>query len=51
MRIPVWEYDKQHYLNISDKQMVQYSVDRFNEDEKDGIEAIAFKEICLTLWI
>ena len=24
--------------------MFQYSVDRFNEDEKNGIEAIAFKK-------
>ena len=43
MRIPVWEYDKQkHYPKISDKTLVQYSVDRFNEDEKNGIEEIAF---------
>ena len=44
MRIPVWEYDKKHYLNISAKQLVQYSVDRFNEDEKNGIEEVAFKK-------
>ena len=43
MRIPVWEYEK-HYLKISDNKFVPYSVDRFNEDEKNGIEAIAFKQ-------
>ena len=36
---------KKHYLKISDKKkLVQYSVDRFNEDEKNGIEEIAFKK-------
>ena len=38
MRIPVWEYDNKHYLKISDKKLVQYSVDRFNEDEENSIE-------------
>ena len=39
MRIVVWETTK---IKISGKTIVQYSVDRFNEDEKNGIEAIAF---------
>ena len=39
MRIPVWETTK---IKISGKTIFQYPVDRFNEDEKNGIEAIAF---------
>ena len=44
MEIPIWEYNGKLYLKFNDKNLVQYSVDRFNEDEKNGIEAIAFKK-------
>ena len=51
MRTPVWEYGQKHYLKTSGNKLVQYSVDRFNGDEKNGIEEITFKKICLTLWV
>ena len=35
---------KKHHLKVSDKGIVQYSVGRFNGDEKNGIETIAFNK-------
>ena len=44
LKIPVWEYNEKYYLKISDKRVFQYSVDVVNNDEKDTIEQIIFKQ-------
>ena len=44
IKIPVWEYNNKYYLKFNDKRLYEYSVNRFNEDEKHGIEEIVFKQ-------
>ena len=44
IKIPVWEYNNKYYLKFNDKRLCEYSVNRFNEDEKNGIEEIVFKQ-------
>ena len=44
IKIPVWEYNNKYYLKFNDKRLYEYSVNRFNEDEKNGIEEIVFKQ-------
>ena len=44
MNMPVWEYNEKHYLKFSDKKLCEYSVNRFNEDEKNGIEHVVLKK-------
>ena len=44
IKIPVWEYNNKYYLKFNDKRLYEYSVNRFNEDEKNGIEEIIFKQ-------
>jgi hypothetical protein len=44
IKIPVWEYNNKYYLKFNDKRLCEYSVNRFNEDEKHGIEEIVFKQ-------
>lgn len=44
MKIPVWEYNEKYYLKISDKRLYEYSVNKYNEDEANGIEQIIFKK-------
>ena len=44
MKIPFWEYNNKYYLNFNDKRLYEYSINRFNEDEKHGIEEIVFKQ-------
>ena len=44
IKIPVWEYNNKYYLKFNDKRLCEYSVNRFNEDEKNGIEEIVLKQ-------
>jgi 2-C-methyl-D-erythritol 4-phosphate cytidylyltransferase len=44
IKIPVWEYNNKYYLKFNDKRLCEYSVNRFNEDETNGIEEIVFKQ-------
>ena len=44
IKIPVWEYNNKYYLKFNDKRLYEYSVNRFNEDEKNGIEEIVLKQ-------
>ena len=42
MKIPVWEYNEKYYLKFNDKRLYDYSVNRFNEDGKNGLEQQVF---------
>ena len=44
LKIPVWEYNEKYYLKFNDKRLHEYSVNRYNEDEKNGIELVVFKK-------
>jgi len=44
MKIPVWEYNEKYYLKFNDKRLYEYSVNKYNEDEANGIEQIIFKK-------
>jgi hypothetical protein len=44
MKIPVWEYNEKYYLKFNDKRLYEYSVNKYNEDEKNGLEQIVFKQ-------
>ena len=43
--MPVWGYNEKHYLKFSDKRLCEHSINRFNEDEKNGIENIVLKKV------
>ena len=44
MIIPIWEYNEKYYLKFNDKRLYEYSVNKYNEDEKNGIEQVIFKK-------
>ena len=44
LKIPVWEYNEKYYLKFNDKRLYEYSVNKYNEDEKNGIELVVFKK-------
>ena len=44
MKTPVWEYNETYHLKFNDKRLYEYSVNKFNEDEKNGLEEIVFKK-------
>ena len=44
LKIPVWEYNEKYYLKFNDKRLDEYSVNRYNEDQTNGIEQIIFKK-------
>ena len=34
LKIPVWKYNDKYYLKFNDKIIYEYSVNRYNEDDK-----------------
>ena len=44
LKIPVWEYNEKYYLKFNDKRLDEYSVNKYNEDQTNGIEQIIFKK-------
>ena len=44
MIIPIWEYNEKYYLKFNDKRLDEYSVNKYNEDQTNGIEQIIFKK-------
>ena len=42
MKIPVWKYEDKCYLQINEKKVFQYSIDKYNETPDNGIEQIVF---------
>ena len=44
MIIPIWEYNEKYYLKFNDKRLDEYSVNKYNQDQTNGIEQIIFKK-------
>ena len=44
MNIPIWEYNEKYYLKFNDKRLDEYSVNKYNQDQTNGLEQIIFKK-------
>ena len=44
MKIPVWGYNEKYYLKFNDKRLYEYSVNKYNEDEANGLEEVELKK-------
>ena len=44
MIIPIWEYNEKYYLKFNDKRLDEYSVNKYNQDQTNGLEQIIFKK-------
>ena len=38
MIIPIWEYNEKYYLKFNDKRLYEYSVNKYNQDQTNGLE-------------
>ena len=44
MKMPVWGYNEKYYLKFNDKRLYEYTVNKYNEDEANGLEEVELKK-------